>query len=198
MIPPEVRFRDTPGPACENGIQMDLFLHCSLVPAFAIVAILSFLQRRSGRTPLDERLAILRGRFGVVVPLDVMGSLRNRWSYGFAFGAVSSSVLLLFSQDHLLFYMPPWASVLVFLVAALEVGMAYYPFFACLSTPLRGVGSILGILYTLTWIIVTLWDIVSCPGGSWPSVLCMLFLLGRFVHMLVKHIRIHLGLEAEE
>lgn len=38
-----------------------------------------------------------------------MSSLSNRWSYGFAFGAVSSTVLLLFSESYLPFHVPPWA-----------------------------------------------------------------------------------------
>lgn len=38
-----------------------------------------------------------------------MSSLSNRWSYGFAFGAVSSTVLLLFSEAYLPFPVPPWA-----------------------------------------------------------------------------------------
>lgn len=42
-------------------------------------------------------------------PLDTIGSLSNRWSYGFAFGAVSSSVLLLFSERYIPFTVPAWA-----------------------------------------------------------------------------------------
>ncbi|KAG7458917.1 hypothetical protein MATL_G00225720 [Megalops atlanticus] len=194
---------------CENGISMELFLHCSLVPAFAIVAVLSFLQRRARHMAIDERLSVLRGRFGVVVPLDFIGSLSNRWSYGFAFGAVSSSVLLLFSEKYVQFNVPTWAKAIVYLVGALEVGLVYFPFFACLSTPFRAVGAVLGILYTLAWTIVTLWDTVTCPSGvvlgkyqkpifQWPSIVCLVFLLGRFFDMLLKAVRLHRGLEGEE
>ncbi|KAJ8371657.1 hypothetical protein AAFF_G00303330, partial [Aldrovandia affinis] len=196
----DIRFKaneDVSNQTCENGIRMDLFLHCSLLPAVAVVAVLSFLQQRVRHMAIDERLPALRGRFGVVIPLDVIGSLRNRWSYGFAFGALYSNVMLLFSQENLLFQAPPWAKVIAFLPAALEVGLAYYPFFACLSTPFRVVGGVLGILYTLTWTIVTLWDMITCPAGpvlgdfqkpilQWPCILCLVFLLGRFVHMLLK------------
>lgn len=107
-----------------------------------------------------------------------MSSLSNRWSYGFAFGAVSSTVLLLFSETYLPFPVPPWARgmpahhpittapwsipgfngvvftlipAILYLVGALEVGMVYLPFFACLSTPFRTVGAVLGILYSLPW-----------------------------------------------
>lgn len=33
---------------------------------------------------------------------------------------------------------------------------------------------------------------------QWPSLLCLLFLLGRYVYMIVKSVRIHLKLLAEE
>lgn len=42
-------------------------------------------------------------------PLDTIGSVSNRWSYGFAFGTVSSSVLLLFSERYIPFTVVPWA-----------------------------------------------------------------------------------------
>ncbi|KPP67161.1 stimulated by retinoic acid protein 6-like, partial [Scleropages formosus] len=146
---------------------------------------------------------------GVYSPLDFTGSFSNRWSYGFAFGTVSSSVILLFSEAYVPVNFPTWARVFVYLIGALEVGLAYYPFFACLSTPFLGFGAVMGILYTVVWVIVTLWDTITCPGGlvlgqyqkpifQWPSILCLIFLLGRFVHMLVKAVRIHMGLENKE
>lgn len=42
-------------------------------------------------------------------------------------------------------------AAIVYLVGALEVGLVYFPFFACLSTPCRTVGAILGIFYSLCW-----------------------------------------------
>lgn len=191
---------------CQSGISMQLFLHISLLPAAIIIGILSFLQRRAKKLAIDHKLPFLNGRFGIVVPLDMIGSFSNRWSYGFAFGAVSSSVLLLFSEQYIPFTVPNWARAIVYLVGALEVGLAYFPFFACLSTSFRAVGAALGILYSLCWIIVTIWDTFTCPDGEilgryqkliiqWPCILSLIFLLGRFVYILVKAIRIHLQLE---
>ncbi|XP_054460478.1 STRA6-like [Anoplopoma fimbria] len=194
---------------CQNGISMELFLHVSLVPAVLIVGVLSFLQKRAQRLAIDHKLPFLGRRFGIVVPLDTIGSLSNRWSYGFAFGAVSSSVLLLFSESFIPFTVPDWARAIVYLVGALEVGMVYFPFFACLSTPFRGAGAVLGILYSLSWIIVTVWDTFTCPDGKilgkyqklivqWPCILSLIFLLGRYLYMLVKAVRIHLQGEQED
>ncbi|XP_018535191.2 LOW QUALITY PROTEIN: STRA6-like [Lates calcarifer] len=209
MIRNGVELKLTKVQDCQNGISIDLFLHLSLIPAVLIVGVLSFLQRRAQRLGIDHRLPFLRGRFAIVVPLDTIGSLSNRWSYGFAFGAVSSSVLLLFSERYIPFTVPPWARAIVYLVGALEVGLVYFPFFACLSTPFRAAGALLGILYSLSWIIVTVWDTFTCPDGKilgrhqkiiiqWPCILSLIFLLGRFVYMLVKAIRIRLQLEQED
>ncbi|XP_033948271.1 STRA6-like [Pseudochaenichthys georgianus] len=191
---------------CQNGISMEIFLHLSLIPAVLIAGVLSFLQKRAHRLAIDHRLPFLGGRFAIVVPLDTIGSLSNRWSYGFAFGAVSSSVMLLFSESYIPFSVPSWARAIVYLVGALEVGLVYFPFFACLSTPFRTTGAVLGILYSLSWIMVTLWDTFTCPDGmilgkyqkliiQWPCILSLIFLLGRFVNILVKAVRIHLQVE---
>ncbi|XP_049901242.1 STRA6-like [Epinephelus moara] len=194
---------------CQNGISVDLFLHLSLIPALVITGVLSFLQKRAKRLAIDDRLPFLGGRFAIVVPLDTIGSLSNRWSYGFAFGAVSSSVLVLFSENYVPFTVPPWARAILYLVGALEVGLVYLPFFACLSTPFRAAGAVLGIFYSLAWIIVTVWDTFTCPNGKilgkyqkvivqWPCILSLIFLMGRFIYILVKAIRIHLQLEEED
>ncbi|XP_044047702.1 STRA6-like isoform X2 [Siniperca chuatsi] len=194
---------------CQYGISLDRFLHISLLPAVLIAGVLSFLQKRAQRLAIDHRLPFLGRRFAIVVPLDTIGNLSNRWSYGFAFGAVSSSVLLLFSERYIPFTVPPWARAIVYLVGALEVGLAFFPFFACLSTPFRAAGAAMGILYSLSWIIVTVWDTFTCPNGKilgkyqkliiqWPCILSLVFLLGRFVYMLVKAVRIHLQLEQED
>ncbi|XP_073326798.1 STRA6-like [Pagrus major] len=205
QVEPEVdRVQD-----CQNGISMELFLHVSLIPAVFITGILSFLQKRAKTLGIDRRLPFLGGRFAIVIPLDTIGSLSNRWSYGFAFGAVSSSVLLLFSEGYIPFTVPAWARAIVFLIGALEVGLVYFPFFACLSTPCRAAGAVLGILYSLCWIIIMVWDTFTCPGGKilgkhqkiivqWPCILSLVFLLGRFIYILVKAVRIHLQLEPED
>ncbi|XP_069024406.1 STRA6-like [Embiotoca jacksoni] len=209
MIRNPVEYNDSTVQDCQNGVSMDFFLHLSLIPAVLIAGVLSFLQKRAQKLGIDHRLPFLRGRFAIVVPLDTMGTLSNRWSYGFAFGAVSSSVLLLFSERYLIFSVPAWATAIVYLVGALEVGLVYFPFFACLSTPFRMAGASLGILYSVAWIVVTVWDTFTCPNGKvlgkyqkviiqWPCILSLIFLLGRFIYILVKAVRIRLQMERED
>uniref|UniRef100_A0A673G2W0 Stimulated by retinoic acid gene 6 protein homolog n=1 Tax=Sinocyclocheilus rhinocerous TaxID=307959 RepID=A0A673G2W0_9TELE len=73
------------------------------------VFLLSFVQRRVRAQPFEDRFPYLRGRFGIVVPLDFICSLSNRWSYGFAFGAIAPSVIQLFSESYAPFTVPNWA-----------------------------------------------------------------------------------------
>ncbi|TMS23909.1 Stimulated by retinoic acid gene 6 protein-like [Larimichthys crocea] len=113
---------------CQNGISVDLFLHFSLIPAVFITGVLSFLQKRAKILGIDHKLPFLKRRFAIVVPLDTIGSISNRWSYGFAFGAVSSSVLLLFSENYKLFDVPPWATAILYLIRCSGGGPGLFPF----------------------------------------------------------------------
>ncbi|XP_068127444.1 stimulated by retinoic acid gene 6 protein-like [Hyperolius riggenbachi] len=189
---------------CKSQINMDLFLHYSLIPSVFIILVLSFLERRINRTMFDDRIQLLNRRFGFVIPLDLIATFKNRWTFGFAFGAVANKVMSLFSEEYLPPGVPPWAKALGLLAGAIEVGLSYYPIFACLTTNNKIIGSLTGFLYTLTWFIVTMMDVISCPDGSiigqnekvilnWPTLLCLVFLMGRFVHIFIKSIRILLG-----
>uniref|UniRef100_A0AAY5ED64 Stimulated by retinoic acid gene 6 protein-like n=1 Tax=Electrophorus electricus TaxID=8005 RepID=A0AAY5ED64_ELEEL len=142
-----------------------LMFVCVCVLQVCIVVLLSFVERRRKIYRFEERFPYLRGRFGVVVPLDFTGTQRNRWSYAFAFGAAADTMVHLLTGLILPFSAPKWIITFVYLLAALEVGVAYLPFFACLSTPHR------------------------CLGGvyAWPSILCLGLLIGQFGFMIVKN-----------
>ncbi|XP_067409439.1 stimulated by retinoic acid gene 6 protein-like [Emydura macquarii macquarii] len=191
---------------CDSSIDMELVLHYSLIPSFAIILVLSFLERRVNRRQIDEKWHLLDGRFGVVMPLDFVGTFSNRWSFGFAFGATANKVMFLFSEGYLPLQAPQWAQAIVLLIGATEVGFSYFPFFACLATEFQLPGSVLGFCYTATWFIVSTTYIGQCPHGQvmgdyekiifyWPSLLCLVFLLGRFALMFVKALRVRLKME---
>ncbi|KAG7313823.1 hypothetical protein KOW79_022319 [Hemibagrus wyckioides] len=117
-----------------------------------ILLLLMFVERRQKICSFEKRFPCLSGRFGIMVPLDFTSSLENRWSYAFAFGAITPLIFSLFFGDINPFpYAPRYLKVFVYLVAALEVGVVCKPFFACLSTPNQMLGGILGLLYTLNW-----------------------------------------------
>uniref|UniRef100_A0A8C2ELX2 STRA6-like n=1 Tax=Cyprinus carpio TaxID=7962 RepID=A0A8C2ELX2_CYPCA len=170
------------------------------------VFLLSFVQRRARPQPFEHRFPYLRGRFGIVVPLDFIYRLAQ------INNCFIIRIMVFFNQskatfDHYLYDLS--LSVIVYVVGAIEVGVAYLPFFACLSTPNRILGGVLGLLYTLMWLIVRLYDTISCPSGRilghhekliilWPFFLCLFFLLVRFVYIIVKAVRIHLQLQPDE
>ncbi|XP_063770304.1 stimulated by retinoic acid gene 6 protein-like isoform X2 [Pseudophryne corroboree] len=193
---------------CKSPVDIDLFLHYSLIPSVLIILALSFLERRINKTHFDDKIQLLDRRFGFVIPLDLLGTFNNRWTFGFAFGAIANKVMSLFSEEYLPVAVPSWARALGLLVGAIEVGLSYYPIFACLSTNSKIIGSLTGFLYTLTWFIVTMIYITSCPHGQvlgrfenvifyWPSILCLAFLMGRFVHIFIKFIRILMGADLQ-
>lgn len=186
-------------PGCVEAVSMEICLHISLVPAVLIVGVLSFLQKRKKKNVIDQRFPFLQGRFSIVIPMDAMG-FSNRWSYGFAYGAIAYSVLELFREQHIPKMFPSWAKAIAFLIGAFEVGLAYFPFFACLSTPFRATGAVMGILYSIAWIIIIGWDWITCPDGlvwghyqkliyQWPWMLALIFLFGRFIFLLIKAVR---------
>ncbi|XP_076869633.1 stimulated by retinoic acid gene 6 protein-like isoform X2 [Brachyhypopomus gauderio] len=190
-----------------------MFLHGCMLPSVCIIVLLSFEESRRRICSVEERtffFLFLRGRFGVVVPLDFTSTLRNRWSYAFAFGIAAEMMVELFSGNIVPFNVPKWMITVPYLVAALEVGVAHLPFFACLSTTHRGLGGVLGLLYTLTWSAVKVWYLKTCWSTlceeehyqsdnvcfmwlyRWPNFLCLSFLIGRFGLMVVKALQLRL------
>ncbi|XP_036860176.2 stimulated by retinoic acid gene 6 protein-like isoform X3 [Manis javanica] len=191
---------------CTSSMDMELFLHYSLIPSIFIILVLSFLQRQEHQRQRDDTSYLLGSRFGIIIPLDFVGTFSNRWSYGIAFGATANKVMFLFSEGYQPLQIPQWAQAFVLLIGGIEVGLSHFPFFACLSSEFQLVSSILGFSYSLVWFAVTILHITECPHGQfvgryetvmfyWPSLLCLAFLLGRFLHMFVKSLKVCLGRE---
>ncbi|XP_070791521.1 stimulated by retinoic acid gene 6 protein-like [Pituophis catenifer annectens] len=189
---------ETYNESCTNLIDLEPVLHYSLLPSIAIIVVLSCLEKRARRNVIDEKCHLLNRRCGVVVPLDLMGICSSRWTMGFAFGATANKVMILFADGYYpLRVLPQWIKAIAILIGATEVGLSSYPFFACLSTPMQITGPTLGFLYTAAWFVIMAMYIGQCPHGEilgyyekiifyWPSLVCQLFLLGKFTHMLIK------------
>ncbi|XP_062984515.1 stimulated by retinoic acid gene 6 protein-like [Elgaria multicarinata webbii] len=191
---------------CAGIIEMETFLHYSLVPSAIIIIIMACLEKRARRCCLDEKLPSLSGCVGMLTPFDFVSSFNNRWSLGFAFGVTADKVMYLFTQDYFPEGLPDWATVFWVLLIAVEVGISSYPFFVCLSASYMMTGATLGFLYTAAWLTVMVIDIAQCPeedvvGGYstfilvWPSLVCQLFLLGQFFVIFVEALRVRCGLE---
>ncbi|CAH2273202.1 Hypothetical predicted protein [Pelobates cultripes] len=198
------------GDSCQKNIRMDLFVHISLIPAVLITLLLSFLQKRAMHQKSIDKVPLGK-RFGIVVPVNFISSHSNRWSYGAACGATATTVFLLFFNKYsgyFHFKTPTWAQALVYLLSALEVGMDYYPFFACLSSNHKLIASSLGFCYALSWFCVQVADVFECRQISdksliliitpIPSLVSCLFLMGKFLHTLVNAIRLLYRSEKEQ
>ncbi|XP_066468727.1 stimulated by retinoic acid gene 6 protein-like [Tiliqua scincoides] len=189
---------------CKSLMDMSRFLHYSLIPAVIIIVVLSCLERRTRRWYLDKKLHKYSGCGGFVIPFDFVRAFNNRWSFGFAFGATVDKLMFLFTKEYdetIPFkIIPGWAKVFWLLLVAIEVGLSSYPYFACLSTSYKMTGAVLGFLYTAIWLTVSSVDIAGCPMGKyageyediimyWPSLLCQVALLIRFLYGFVKALR---------
>ncbi|KAI5620889.1 STRA6-like isoform X1 [Silurus asotus] len=180
------------------------FISLSLLPSVIIILLLWFVERRQNIRDCERRMPCLTGRFGCVVPLDFMGKMQNRWSYGFAFGSVMPHVINLIITSTLNPNVPSYMKVLVALITALIVSITCMPLFICLSTPHRRLGGVLGLIYSLSWLIALLWICFSCytvaPDDDlkklvlwyvWlcqlPQLLCLGFLVCRFGSFIMQN-----------
>ncbi|XP_078541079.1 stimulated by retinoic acid gene 6 protein-like isoform X2 [Lissotriton helveticus] len=185
---------------CKPMIHMNLFVHFSLIPAVLITVLLSYLQRRTRRHRIDDNLP-LDQRFGIIEPANFGSFSSNRWSLAAACGSTATTVFLLFIkgyQNYFPFTTPVWADVFIYLICALEAGIDYYPFFACLSTRHKLIGSVLGFCYALSWFCVQVVYIFDCQTNEnthfsklipVPSLICCLVLMGRFIQIFVKYVK---------
>ncbi|XP_072848010.2 stimulated by retinoic acid gene 6 protein-like isoform X1 [Pogona vitticeps] len=192
---------------CQSPIEVEPFLRYSLAPSLLIIIILSFLETRTRRCWLDEKLPRCSGCIGVLTPMDSLNVFSNRWTLGFAFGVIADKLIFLFEKDYFPEGFPSWAKVFWVMLLAIEVGVSSYPFFVCLSTRYAMTGAVLGFLYTAAWLAVTIVDSLHCPEEDvwgeynkiillWPSLVCYVFLLGQFVRLFVKAIRARYGLDS--
>ncbi|XP_034157055.2 stimulated by retinoic acid gene 6 protein-like isoform X2 [Pangasianodon hypophthalmus] len=184
----------------------ELFMPLSLLVSVFIILLLSFVERRKKIWDCERRFSCLSGRFGFVVPLDFTGKMQNRWSYGFAFGAVTPFVINLMFNSIIRANVPPYLQVLVALLTALVLSIVCMPLFACLSTPHRLLGGVLGLLYSLSWFVALMWKLIWCraiaPNDNFvgyllwsvwlfnvPQLLCLGFLVCRFGSIIVKGVQ---------
>uniref|UniRef100_A0A287DCD6 Stimulated by retinoic acid gene 6 protein-like n=1 Tax=Ictidomys tridecemlineatus TaxID=43179 RepID=A0A287DCD6_ICTTR len=148
MFTANARTRQLNG-TCSSSVDMELFLHYSLIPSLFIILVLSLLQRREHCRQTEDTSYLLGNHFGIIVPLDFVGTFSNRWSYGIAFGATANKIMFLFSEGYQPLQVPQWAQAFVLLIGGFEVGLSFFPFFACLSSEFRLTSSILGFCYSL-------------------------------------------------
>ncbi|XP_066022928.1 stimulated by retinoic acid gene 6 protein-like isoform X4 [Pocillopora verrucosa] len=130
---------------CPIVIKESLFDLGCLPPALVIIFILAFVKQR-----VKCGLQNCNGYPGLLIPFDFLSGFGNRFTIAVMFGATSSTCLNMFLQPRNgIFQMPDpagWVQVFQNIVTVLVYGILFYPFFACLTTDNRLVGSLLGFL----------------------------------------------------
>ncbi|KAF7686646.1 stimulated by retinoic acid gene 6 protein-like [Silurus meridionalis] len=197
----------------------EMSIPLSLLPSVCIIVLLSCVERRRKLYDWERRIPCLSGRMGFIVPLDFTGKMQNRWSYAFAFGAVTPFALnlIIVSKTHL--NLPPYLKMLEVLIMLLIVSITCMPLFACLSTPQRLLGGVLGLLFSFSWFILQLWFFISCSVPAFdstdysedepwdnrrvlvyqvPQILCLGFLVCRFGSIIVKGVQKRLRNHTQE
>ncbi|XP_077989012.1 stimulated by retinoic acid gene 6 protein-like isoform X2 [Glandiceps talaboti] len=161
--------------------------------SFATIVALSFLQRRKYLW-----LNKLKGRPGIIYPVNVLDDRKYRYSYAAAFGLAAGSVASFFIQS--LFIGNPFSGlgpigkVLVLILIVLIYGILYYPVFVCITME-SIVSYVIGTIYSWIFLSYQILQLFLCTGGFpvWmtflllmPVILCAVFLSVRFPVFLVK------------
>ncbi|XP_066022920.1 stimulated by retinoic acid gene 6 protein-like isoform X3 [Pocillopora verrucosa] len=178
---------------CPIVIKESLFDLGCLPPALVIIFILAFVKQR-----VKCGLQNCNGYPGLLI-----------FTIAVMFGATSSTCLNMFLQPRNgIFQMPDpagWVQVFQNIVTVLVYGILFYPFFACLTTDNRLVGSLLGFLYVTIRFFFKLGIEFQCMKylkgeyqkelfyltylGSVPINLCLAFIWMRFGILLYREVR---------
>ncbi|XP_066022927.1 stimulated by retinoic acid gene 6 protein-like isoform X3 [Pocillopora verrucosa] len=189
---------------CPIVIKESLFDLGCLPPALVIIFILAFVKQR-----VKCGLQNCNGYPGLLIPFDFLSGFGNRFTIAVMFGATSSTCLNMFLQPRNgIFQMPDpagWVQVFQNIVTVLVYGILFYPFFACLTTDNRLVGSLLGFLCVTIRFFFKLGIEFQCMKylkgeyqkelfyltylGSVPITLCLAFIWMRFSILLYREVR---------
>ncbi|KAL9963252.1 hypothetical protein ACROYT_G032433 [Oculina patagonica] len=185
-----------------QGIDEILFDLGCLAPALLIILVLASLRHR-----INFKLEHCNGHPGLLIPINFLGGFSNRFTIAATFGATASTCLMMFlNQRTGLFHLPgpAWVKVFQSIIAVLVYGILFYPFFACLTTEYKLLGSFMGFLYVTMRFCFRLAIDFHCAStyvgetkklfyvlvlGFVPTYLCIFFILVRFAVLLYFEVR---------
>ncbi|KAK6185355.1 hypothetical protein SNE40_007607 [Patella caerulea] len=180
---------EVPDLACYPTISLKEFTHFSVGPALLIVLFLSVFERRKN----SRGSKWYSGRPGLLVPVNLLDGDEDRMAFAAAFGSTATNCLTLI-QGH---FIPPdcpmWFKIFYAMLAVIEMGVDYYPFFACLSKKHSVIDSLIGLAYSVLWFLVNLAHVFECSGDTtrWvfrgqpiviqlPVLICLMYLISVF------------------
>ncbi|ESO83408.1 hypothetical protein LOTGIDRAFT_176959, partial [Lottia gigantea] len=110
-----------------------------------IILFLSIFERR--RDP--KRWKCLNGRPGLLVPVNLLDGDEDRMAYAAAFGSTATNCLTLIQGQFIPEDCPIWFKIPYAMLAVIEMGIDYYPLFACLSKKTSLIDSVIGLVYSV-------------------------------------------------
>ncbi|XP_078382004.1 stimulated by retinoic acid gene 6 protein-like isoform X1 [Oculina patagonica] len=182
--------------------QQAVFDRGCLAPALVIMLVLASLKRRT-----KFKLEWFDGRPGLLIPVDFLAGQSNRWTIAATFGATASTMISLIgtgkSGNNLIISESPWVKIVDILLVVLVYGILYYPFFVCLTTEYKTVGSLFGFLYGALRLSFQLATQIRCcivVKGSdvgqlymivqnLPTNICLIFIVTRFAVLAFLRLR---------
>ncbi|KAI8492679.1 hypothetical protein Bbelb_297200 [Branchiostoma belcheri] len=164
------------------------FTDYAVFVAIPILLLLSFLERRGARERPCRRFPL--------VDVNLLDTGPTRWTYAVTLGASFPLCLLLFIHSfgrHFdeWFTLPddgskPWLQKLIALASALQVGLVYFPFLACLKTRYKTVGLPLGLCYSMAWFVVCVLQHMGCLNNpSFDSKYLEVSMLSAIFHLIL-------------
>ncbi|CAB3994683.1 ATP-dependent DNA helicase PIF1, partial [Paramuricea clavata] len=178
---------------------LDTAYYASLFFAAAVLIItaLAFLRKRR-----SFKKDVWGGRPGIVVPIDCLGIDNDRLAIMCVFGAAAGSILNLILRNGMVEGSNAWETAFRRIATALGVAFIYYPYFGCLASYHRIFGALVGLPYALAYFsftlavalqncnkLTTLGEYVLEILPIIPTILCHLFILGKFILVLYKEIK---------
>ncbi|XP_070542910.1 stimulated by retinoic acid gene 6 protein-like isoform X2 [Ptychodera flava] len=156
---------------------------------------------------LSENIIIILEKY-LFSPINLLDEYSDRIGFTAAFGISLISIIDLFIGNYYFVIdvgdVPFWAQGAVDtamqIVNVLMICYVYAPFFACLSTPQRLLGDVLGLLYCSFWTTYFQFSIIECPVSNGleallyvllglPQLVCFYILAIRYIWGIVRYIR---------
>ncbi|KAK3600580.1 hypothetical protein CHS0354_020974 [Potamilus streckersoni] len=187
---------DTMDQHCDMGIVPTIYLIFNFSAAFFIITVLTCLEKRTGYS----KCLCCCCRPGIVYPINLVDSNVNRLACAAAFGLTASKCFELVRGSKITSNIPSWAYSLYAMVYVVVMGFTFYPFFLCLSTNWKILGSILGFIYSGTTLAYMLYELIQCPIDDLldsvegkilyflPQMLCMLYTTFVYLHTFLKRV----------
>lgn len=164
------------------------------MPIYALVAILiiSLFERRRYRSD------VCHGRPGLPLPINFLDGTSNSVANAAAFGCTLEHILMYLFVE---ISVNRWLIAIVLFLLTFLAALVFYPIFACLNSPSRVFGSLVGFLYTVLLTVVLFTRSYLCDVSRWywalhavtliSEIYIMILFAYRFLTAILKKSKFH-------